>query len=279
MSEYPTITYGHAVGFTDDMAVFSAAVWVPEGAPTLTATLEVDSGDYFKLTTTGGAGSKYWELTPAASVLVGPTATYKKWKVRCKTNGTIQYRVAATLTLSGDVDLVPAASSTTFKVYEGTFDVDEGLSKLRIYIVGGHAANRNVYYDFTLVCQNEFAFPNATVQFYPPESRDAVLKPPGRGGHIRQDLGSEMAEVHITADLDQGSWGTPVAAVIDQISHEQSTDLWQWFTTQLGRKFKARFIGKPEISIIDGKKSLDLWLTEYKLAPTSAENYAERFGH
>ena len=279
MSNYPTITYGHAVGFTDDMDVFDAAVWVPEGAPTLTATLAVDSGDYFKITTTGGAGSKYWEKTPTDSVLVGPTATYKKWKVRCKTEGTIQFRVAATLSVSGDVDLVPAGSSTTFKVYEGDFPVDEGLSKLRIYIVGTHAANRHVYYDFTLVCQNEFTFPNANVHFFEPESRDAVLKPPGRSGHILQDLGSEMAQIHVTADLDQGSWGTPVAAVIDQISHEQSADLWQWFTLQLGRKFKARFMGKPEISSVDAKKSLDLWLTEYKLAPTSAEISAERFGH
>ena len=276
---YPTITYGHSSGFTDDMAVFDAAVWVPEGAPTLTATLEVDSGDYFKLTTTGGAGSGYWELTPAAAVSVGPHGTYKKWKLRYKVVGTITAQVQATLSVSGAVDLLAAGTETTWTVVEGTFTVDEDLSKLRIYVVGTHAANRIVYYDFILVCQDEFEFPNAVVHLFLPESRDAVLGPPGRAGNILQDLGSEMAEVHITADLDQGSWGTPVAAVIDQISHEQSTDLWQWFTTQLGRKFKARFMGKPEISIVEGKKSLDLWLTEYKLAPTDAENYAERFGH
>lgn len=276
---YPTITYGHASDFTDDMDVFSAAVWVPEGAPTLAATLEVDSGDYFKLTTTGGAGSKDWELTPATAVSVGPTGTYKKWKVRCKTEGTIQYKVQATLSVSGAVDLVAAGSSTTFKLFEGTFSVDENLQKLRIYIVGTHGANRIVYYDFILIAQNEFAFPNAVVHLFLPEARDAVLRPPGRAGNILQDLGSEMAQVHITADLDLGSWGTPVAAVVDQISHEQSTDLWQWLTLQLGRKFKARFMQKPEITFIDGKKGLDLWLMEYKLAPTNAENYAERFGH
>jgi len=146
-------------------------------------------------------------------------------------------------------------------------------------------ADTHVYYDFVLVCENEFTFPNANVTFYPPESRDAVLKPPGRAGHILQDLGSEMAEVHIIANLDQGSWGTPPGAVIDQISHEQSTDLWQWLTLPIilspweGRKFKVRFMRKPEFAFVDGKKSLDLWLTEYKLAPTDAENYAERFGH
>jgi len=261
---YPIITYGHASTVTDDMHTFSAAVWVPEGAPTLTATLVVDSGDYFKLTTTGaGPGSKYWELTPAVAVSVGPTGSYKKWKVRCKTDGTIQYKVQATLSVSGAVD----------------------LSKIRIYIVGAHVADTHVYYDFVLVCENEFTFPNANVTFYPPEPRDAVLKSPGRAGHILQDLGSEMAEVHITADLDQGDWGTPPGAVIDQISHEQSTDLWQWLTLPIilspwqGRKFKARIMRKPEFAFVDGKKSLDLWLTEYKLAPTDAENYAERFGH
>ena len=279
MSEYPTITYGHASGFTDDMAVFDAAVWVPEGAPTLTATLEVDNGDYFKLTTTGGAGSKYWQLTPATPVSVGPTGTYKKWKLRYKVNGTIEAWVVAILSLSGETNLLVAGTATTWTVVEGTFSVNENLSALRIYIVGTDAADRNVYYDFILITQNEFEFPNANVHFFEPEARDAVLRPPGRAGNILQDLGSEMAQVHITADLDQGIWGTPVAAVIDQISHEQSTDLWQWLTLQLGRKFKARFMQKPEITIIDGKKSLDLWLTEYKLAPTDAENFAERFGH
>ena len=227
MSEYPTITYGHASGFTDDMDVFDAAVWVPEGAPTLTATIEVDNDDYFKLTTTGGAGSKYWELTPAATVSVGPAGTYKKWKLRYKVEGTIQAKVQATGSVSGAFDLLAAGTATTWTVVEGTFSVNENLSKLRIYIVGTHAANRNVYYDFVLVTQDVFTFPNANVHFFEPEARDAVLRPPGRAGNILQDLGSEMAQVHITADLDQGIWGTPVAAVIDQICHEQSTGLWQ----------------------------------------------------
>lgn len=276
---YPTITYGHATLFTDDMHTFDPLIWIPEGAPTLTATLAVDSGDYFKLTTTGGAGSKYWWRVPITPVSVGPTGVYKKWKLRYKVFGTITAKVQATLSVSGAVDLLAAGTETAFKVVEGTFDVDENLEELRIYIVGTHAANRIVYYDFILVCQDEFAFPNGDVHFFLPESRDAKVKPPGRAGHILQDLGSEMAQVHITADLDQGSWGTPVATVIDQISHEQSSDLWQWFTLQLGRKIKVRFIQKPRISIIDDKKSLDLWLEEYKLAPTDAENPAERFGH
>jgi len=154
-----------------------------------------------------------------------------------------------------------------------------------------------VYYDFILFFKNIFIVPNVArgLEFTPPP-RYATIPIPGRVGDVTQNLGSELATVRMSCDLDisdaadgMGSnWKRPQNVVAGsktdyvngevfmEIAHRSYTEPWQWLDTGT-EQFKVtletpvfRRSGTPHI--------LDLLFREHRLSCASNETYYERFG-
>jgi len=286
---YPSTTYGKGLGWTDcdDKTGYAK---VDSADPLTGPSQTVENGDYFKIGGTCDNAADEWVYYK--KVITGiSSSTYNKFMVRWKTDTAASFGAKVSALVGGvekfllGTATVPVFTPTSaFTVTSGTVPGSGNITEIRFWMDDYPntvaAGSGYAYYDFLMFYEGTFGFPNGNVRLLLPDSYVPQLHPPGRAGDIQQNLGSGMTEVHITSDLDQGSWGTPVAQRIYQIDHEQPSQLWQWLTLQQGCAFKAYISQKPDIAFVDGKKSLDLWLTEYKLAPTTAiETYAERFGH
>jgi len=138
-----------------------------------------------------------------------------------------------------------------------------------------------------------FTFPNVGHGLeYTPPPRYAIIPIPSRVGDITQGLGSELATVRASCDLDIGTWKRLVAngysaddyvdgQVFDEISHRTYTEPWQWLNTGTGRQFKATLETPVFRYATSGNKTthiLDLLFREYRLSDASNESHVERFG-
>jgi hypothetical protein len=152
------------------------------------------------------------------------------------------------------------------------------------------AGTFQVYYDFIVVFAGTWTLPKCNVNLFLPKPQNPQLPIWGRDGGIEQSGGiPQKARVHLWEEMTQEAtgWGTPKGQWLYQINHELTNDLWQWLTLPSHTcKFKVTLDSDIQIPFVNRRLNFDLWLREYKLAPTSLkskisafENYSERFGH
>ena len=285
---YPTFSY-HKGWQDDGSSLTPLYTWTEKGTGDGdVATMTVVDSEYFKIDLTAvlGDASVYWEYPDSVGADdIGIDSTIYQlvlYRYKCS-NPNVKAKIEEVWSGGAVKTILPETNATTFTygtiIIDGT--VGQDVDHIRLYATN---AIGNVYYDFVVLCEGTFTFPTADVELYLPQPTIANIGIPGRDGQILQNLGSELARVHITADMTPATtaeWGTPKGQRIYQICHHQSNDLWQWWEfPKHGVKFKACIESSPEISVTDTKMLLDLWLKEYKLGDAcNSENYSERFGH
>ena len=222
----------------------------------------------------------YYEYDFSPNLSVGPNNPYKSLLIRYKcSNANVKAEVEYVYTGPEYQSVLPSTNNELFTAYSANLVADKTLDKIRLYANDDEGA---VYYDFHLLYDAIYTFPNAglLVDPYLPEARIADIVIPGKDGLVQQNLGSDLSKIHIVADMDVEDWGTPKGKWLQQIVHEQSSELWQWWTfPSHGWKFKG-YVKNARQPFTDRKMGLDMWVHEYKLgSATEIETYAERFGH
>jgi len=250
------------------------------------ATMAPLYGDYFDidLTDISGDASVYWEYPENPGVgnniaISSVTYPYVFYRYKCS-NANVKAKIelvwsdASVKTVLADTNKEVWTYGTTLITGVAGRNIDHA----RLYAT---TAVGHVYYDFICIGQGVFIFPSANlVELIGPPPRKANIPIPGKDGVAPQNLGSDPAQVRISADMDTSTtWN--LGKVFDQISHDLSSDLWQWLTLPAhDRQFKATLAEAPRYPFEDSKLRLELLFEEYKLADARAlENYAERFGH
>jgi hypothetical protein len=284
---YPTITYGH--GFMDDVLLTSDWAETEVG---LACVPTNEYGDYLKLVGTCDNVADEYALYRRNITNIS-TDTYKYALVRFKTshasNG-CQARVDFKFTVgTQSVDL---GYSQTWKTTLITLTPAKTLDQIDLFADDEPntvaAGDFEVWYDFVLVYEDTWSLPKCNVNLFLPKPRKPLLDIWGRDGGIEQSGGGGKARVHLWEDMTRETtgWGTPKGQRLYQWNHELSTDLWQWLTLPSHTcKFKVTLDSDIEFPFVERRLKFDLWLREYKLAPTaivpkasSVENYSERFG-
>lgn len=214
-----------------------------------TATLSTSENDYLDIAVSASAGNKvcYYsypsEATNHDTHLSLSTTTYTKayWRYKCG-NSTIKAKIVLVFSDASTQVLVNDANSTTLTVGSATTTTGKTLDHIRFYAddAAAVAATDHVYYDFLLVCRGVFTIPNAMGGIdWEPTPRYGQLAAAGMIGAHTQNLGSELAEWQLTGDLTQGTWtrsgDTLEGQVFVDISHNSSTEPWQWFNSGKGQ--------------------------------------------
>ncbi len=177
--------------------------------------------------------------------------------------------------------------SSTWKVTTGTFTSGNTLNKLRFYandLPDSLASGTYyTYYDFCLVCKGTFTFPfvSGNVALNAP-TRDVEIPIPGRIGGVTQRLGSPLATLTISGDMDTGTGWNDDDTVkggrfLDTVHN--TDEPWQWVTSDLANMKVTTSL--PKLSQeADSKvqRRYELKLKEYRLSDAVNESYLERFG-
>lgn len=271
----PKITCGH--GFLDDGN--DAGVWVEvENGNVGTCTSVYD--DYLYINITSSSGNKiYYVFRNITNI---SSDVYTKCLFRYKTAGATKAKIVLSFSDESTQTVLDETSSSFWNV--GIASVTSGKLIDTIYLYA-NAGVGSVYYDFVLLCKNQFEFPNAEHRQFTPPPRYAILKPPTRVGDITQNLGSESATFTCTCNLDVESetlsWKRAgdymKGEVFIDIAHNSYREPWQWLDTGLGQQFKATL--ENLVFHFDGENHrLDLLFREYSRSNKSYESHVERFG-
>ncbi len=291
-----SVTYGH--GFLHDCDSSSGLTADP--SPTLTASsltvVPTGQGDYFKITGNAAAADQktYYEYDiPAAEHF--STTTSPKFLARYKTSTTstgLQAKIELIFTSGTQVILDSTFSTDALWVVMDPATITSGktVDKIRFYAVSDAACSGEyVLYDFALICEGVFTFPNIGYGFtFAPSPRDAIIPIFGRDGDITQPGGTESALVTASCDLDvsdnwKRSGDVRKGQVFYQIAANRGSEAFQWLDTGFEQfkatmeapQFRRERVGDNKVSHI-----LDLAFREYRLSNASNdyESYLERWG-
>jgi len=262
---------------------------VDSGDPLTAPTCTVQKGGYFRIqgTTDNVAAVEgvYYYSADLTSEAVS-TVTHDKWRLRYRTSvdtGGLGARVVLEFTDASTETIFGATLqySETWKTVSGTITADKTLKYIRFYAYEESAVNTNgtyyVDYDFLLLHTGTFTFP-VTIRSQltlPTRYVDKVI--PKRVGGITDELGSELAKIHLEGEMELGSgWGSPAGQFMMWISHESHSESWQWFSsTRANFKVTTRDLVFTEA---EGKVSFVWDLVEYRETDAADETYLERFG-
>jgi len=267
----PTITYGHGKLFDFD----TVTGWTERG--TIAAgSFAVYNGDSVKITKTA---ANYYYIDNDTNLALS-TSIYTKFFYRYKIGGgsiragiILEFSDASTQTILAD------ATSATWATGSATITTAKTLDHIRLEATNDTG---DVYYDFVLVCEGTFSFPNAeSVQVIPTTDLVRTFSP-SRVGRSPQTMGSDDTQVTIVCDLDVGNWlrtlDTRKGQVFLDINHNGSIDEeWQWLNTGQGHQFKAR-LETPDFLFTDDRQLLTLTFYELRVSSANNETIAERFG-
>jgi hypothetical protein len=243
------------------------------------------------------------------------TNKYTTYYVRYKASGTLATGVGARVQLvftGGDTQYIvgnaaPALTANKWVVATGTILYDlthQVIEHVRIIAddnPDSTAAGPYVTsFDYILLCQGTFTFPNCETSTWEPNPAYAISPMPSKSGSETQNLGSESGECHCTCNLDlsngtddwrrpQGNLDKNLDAVIigqgdyiagqvfDEIAHMSYTEPWQWLNTGKGRQFKA-ILKDPIFNYPGEKHTVELLFIELRRGSASTETYVERYG-
>ena len=274
-----TLSYGYANAFFEDCDDTAGWSKTEDGN---TAAIEVENGDYFKITISGSTGNKIAYYTNNFTDF--SSDTYQKIRFRYKTSDTnIKAKILVRFDDATEHVVLDETSSTTFTV--GAVDIvppaSTTIDRVRIY---ANQATGWVKYDFVKFYKGDFTLPNIAYGMnMDPAPQEALIGIPRRDTNLIQNLGSESALINIGCDLDQGTWKRSTDTIDGEVFldmlHNRSGEPWQWLDTG-SHQFKVTV--HPKFSWVqkgDGVgRRLDLELREYSLGSKANESYTERYG-
>ena len=279
----PSITYGH--GFFSDCNSGSGWTETEDGNVGSTTILEKD---LFNMYITESGGNKVYYLYYADLDLSPSVYTKIFWRYKTSSDS-IKAKIDIQFASGYQTVLAESSSSTYYSVGSATIETTKGnINYVKLY---ANQATGTVYYDFVLICKGVFTLPNTLFgKRFMPETRNVYIDIPSRSGDITQHLGTKLAKLELSCNLDRGNWkrsGDYVnGQVFEDIWHNAKTEPWQWLTTGMGttidehfyqRQFKAT-MDEPVFSE-DGKEHrLDLTFHEYRRSSATNETSVERFG-
>lgn len=314
MSEQePSITYGHGKVYDN----YDATLWdYTNHLGGATCAVSNDNDEYIKMNISAGAGTTYIHNLTALAL---PPSLYPKifWRYKTSIDTNIKAQIILEDSSGHPQTVLSNASSTTFTVGSATIDFGDvdTLSYIRLY---ANSDVGDVHYDFVLVCEGVFTFPNTMygLDFTPPP-RYANIEIPSRVTDITQNLGSKNATVHASCNLDRARLNTTLSTctgndwkrpqgvdsqfqtdvmkgqVFIDIAHNSNVEPFQWLDMgkiEIGTppppvkeevlpKFKVT-LEEPVFHRESAAHRLELLLKEYSRCnkTKSNESYVERFG-
>lgn len=289
---WPTLTHTHGWKTDCTDTTEAGAAWTKTEDGNNMTFLAEDS-DYLRLAVVGIGGNNisYLSWPDEAHAAGEPDIdidcnTYTKVLFRYKcSNANVKAKIVFVFDGGPNETILVDTNTETFTVGSHTLTTtDRQIDHVRLY---ANAAVGIVFYDFVLIHVGTFTFPHCTVvepDFAP--IREVNIPVFGKDGGNEQNAGSNLSTIHITADMSQGSWGTPTGQYLFSIVHNRTSELWQWFTSaehDIAFKVKIKSFRMP---YRHGKLTLDLMLQEYSLASAKplpnwsvTESSSERWGH
>jgi hypothetical protein len=277
------ITYGHGWVTDCDDPTGPSGTWAKTEDGQTLAALAVVNDDVFDIEATASIGNKLGKYeNPTNMGLSSDVYTKCLFRYKCS-SGSMLAKIVLTFSDATSQTVLAAISETTWHKGSVTITAAKTIDHVGLFCNGdvGH-----VYYDFVLICQNEFEFPNAAAHNLRANPRNASLVPPGKVGDHNQNLGSEPAMVMFTCDLSVGtntlSWKRTLPAdtidgeVFLDISHNAKSEPFQWLEMD-DKEFKV-VLDDMEFQMIEGKLQLVLTLKEYSRGNANDEYYYERWG-
>lgn len=216
----PKITYKQGY-FNDCEDSTEAATWV-ETEDGCTATLTVDSGDFFLINVTNAVGNKivYYEK----DITNISTTAFPKLAVQYKTAGP-NFKIVFIFT-DGTQTILDETTSSTWLIASLDVTPEKILDKIRIYATN---AIGSVYINFLIVA-NQFTIPSWKVLDLVTSKKIARLQIPGKDGDIIQDFGLASPEIIMRGDMMSGeAWGTPPGEPLYYVIRDDEP--WQLFTS------------------------------------------------
>lgn len=269
-------------------------------------------GDYMDLESSGGGGDKLGYITTEGfnndrTALGIITTLYPELRFRYKTAGTAKARIVAVFNgynyandeatnIAAELAqlILTDTASTTMTCATVTLTAAKTLDHLRLYC---NNDDDHVYYDFALVYDGDFTFPNGAygVRGTDSDRNDNILLGiPVRLTDIHQNLGSGNFEYNVGCDLKLGFWTKDGLAVYPtgtdyvqgqvfyDIRHNSKDEPWQWLDTE---REQMKVVLQPftfaRSALGDTLTDrLDLQFKEYRLsnAGNSLESYITRWG-
>jgi len=270
----PTITYGHGKLYDFD----TVSGWT-EHEDGQTGSFSVSNNDMVDIYITGTGGNAEYYIDNNVNLGL-MTLTHKYIRYRYRTSDTnIKAKIVVEFNDATTQEILADASSTTWVTGVLALTTLKTVDHIRLY--ADHAVG-HVYYDYVLIYEDTFTFPNAESITVLPSTDLARTAYAGRVGRAPQTMGADDTKILINVDLDAGDWkrtGDTIAGeVFFDIAHNGSVDeAWQWLTTGHGHAFKAR-LETPQFIYSNNRHLLTLTLYEYRLGSADDETYKERFG-
>jgi hypothetical protein len=277
------MTYGHGWVTDCDDTTGPSGTWTKTEDGQTLAALAVLNDDVFDIEATGSAGNKIGKYeNPTNMALSSDVYTKCLFRYKCS-SGSMLAKIVLTFSDATTQTVLAAISETTWHKGSVTITAGKTIDHVGLFCNGdvGH-----VYYDFVLICQNEFEFPNASAHNFRANPRNAALVPPGKVGDHNQNLGCEPAMVTFTCDLSVGTntltWKRtlPVDTIDGEVfmdmSHNAKSEPFQWLEMD-DKQFKV-VLDDMEFQMIEGKLQVVLTLREYSRGNANDETYDERWG-
>jgi len=274
----PTLSYG--VALLDDMQVASIPNYskTETGGSTLAAITSPDD-DQFAMAMTGTGDANWHNTTPLGI----STTAYPQVRFRYHTDGGAIGMTVNAIYSSGSDTMLLSGNSKFWKTITFTLTPGKTLNTIEFHLT---TASGTCYVDFLLVYAGDFTFPNTDMgQEVTFGLRKALMDGIGARGQASEYLGTDLAIVTCSCELDLGNWKRAGDLIdgevfLENLELQMQVDWW-WLTTSDGFKFKC-YLEKPQFQreVHESKTTRVLHLTfyEYRRAPANNETTEERWG-
>jgi hypothetical protein len=279
-----TLTHDAFPARTENGDTFLLSAWqLIEDGQTLSTPSE-QYGDYVRVTASGSAGNEAGYINNFTDIGIS-TTTYPTILWRYKTSDpSVKAKIVVEFSDTNTQEVLADASSTTFTTGSTTLTTAKMLDHIRLHC--DHATG-SVDYDYVLVCQGIFTFPNATYDIRGViPNRNVYLDLPGRQTAVTQQHGSGNFIYYIGIDLLQGIWTRSVDNIAGEVFYdicgEAPSEPWQWFDSEREQmKVTLDPITWTRGGSNQGRMDrMDLTLHEYRLSDgdNAFETYVTRWG-
>jgi hypothetical protein len=274
----PTITYGH--GFINDIwSDYSDEYTLTDGDSTVTA--GPNSNRDLSLNITAYTGDAH--IVNDTDIDIS-TSIYTKALIRYRTipTGTYKASIVAEFSDTSTQTLVTDTAVTDWTLANVTLTTDKTLDHIYVY---GKNDEGEVQVDFILICKGQFTFPQYTKLSWGMRNRYNNTEVPSRLGRRKAWMGADETMIMIDGDIDtqRASWkrtkDTLAAQVLNDIHHNASSEIWQWFTSDRANlKVVMEDLNIIEEPDLDFVASFNTILSEYGDANLTKYTLTQRLG-
>jgi len=253
--DHPDHKFTHAAfpyaAATNDTFILSG--WKEHETGT-TGTFSTLYGDIFDLSVSAGVAGTYYIENDAATSIGLLTTAYPYILFRYKTSNILIKAKIEVMFTAGSQIVLDETSSLTWKT--GVVALSPGVEKTVDYIkLYANQLTGNVYYDFALIYQGTFTFPDFKVLQPIFERKIAEIPIFMRDGDTLQSLGLKSPTLLMKGDMQHGeNWGTTAYPYGEYLIYNMRDDPWQWFTSdKINCKLLPTYFG-PEQSAASGQQ-------------------------